>query len=67
VSLSTGIKMGDLVAVKTIKGEAVAIGKSSDTTEKIVKAGSGIVAVVERVLMERSRYPPMWKKRQPGE
>ncbi len=63
VSVHTGIKKGDLVAVKTMKGEAVAIAKSSETTDRIAKAGSGIVASVERVLMERGRYPQMWKKR----
>jgi len=63
VSLHTGIKKGDLVAIKTLKGEAVAIAKSTETTDRIAKAGSGIVAMVERVLMERGRYPQMWKKR----
>lgn len=62
VRLNTGIKNGDLSLIKTLKGEAVALAKSNDTSERIAKAKSGIVATSERVLMVRGRYPQMWKK-----
>ncbi|MFW9908603.1 MAG: RNA-guided pseudouridylation complex pseudouridine synthase subunit Cbf5 [Candidatus Thorarchaeota archaeon] len=61
VRLHSDIKKDDLVALKTLKGEAIALVKSSDTTDRIAKAKSGIVAVTERVIMERDRYPSMWK------
>ncbi|MFX1561487.1 MAG: RNA-guided pseudouridylation complex pseudouridine synthase subunit Cbf5 [Promethearchaeota archaeon] len=64
VSLSSGMKKDDLVVLKTLKGEAIAIAKCADTSDRIAKAKSGIVAVTDRVLMERGRYPSMWKKKQ---
>ena len=63
VSLHSGIKKGDLVALKTQKGEAIALMRSEDTSDRIAKAKTGIVANTERVLMERGRYPSMWKKK----
>ncbi|MGD9395971.1 MAG: RNA-guided pseudouridylation complex pseudouridine synthase subunit Cbf5 [Candidatus Thorarchaeota archaeon] len=64
VSLSSGMKKDDMVVLKTLKGEVVAIAKCADTSDRIAKVKSGIVAVTERVLMERGRYPSMWKKKQ---
>jgi H/ACA ribonucleoprotein complex subunit 4 len=61
-ALSSGIKRGDLVLLKTMKGEAVCLAKSNELSERIAKANSGIIAISERVLMERGRYPQMWKK-----
>ena len=63
VALSSGLNKGDLVLVKTLKDEAVALATCTENGEKIVKAKSGIIANSERVLMERGRYPQMWKKR----
>lgn len=62
ISLNTGIVKGDLILIKTMKGEAVALAKSNEISERIAKAKSGIVATSERVLMVRGRYPQMWKK-----
>jgi H/ACA ribonucleoprotein complex subunit 4 len=62
VALQTGIKKGDLTAILTQKGEAVALAKSLDTSERIASMNSGLVAESQRVLMERGRYPSMWKK-----
>ncbi len=63
VSLSSDLKKGDMVVLKTLKGEVVAIATSNDTSDRIAKAKSGIVAKSERVLMERGRYPSLWKKK----
>ena len=63
VSLSGGLKKGDIVALKTLKGEAISLAKCNDTSDRIAKQNSGIVAESERVFMERGRYPSMWKKR----
>ncbi|MFW9809858.1 MAG: RNA-guided pseudouridylation complex pseudouridine synthase subunit Cbf5 [Candidatus Thorarchaeota archaeon] len=63
VSLNSDIRKGDMLVLKTLKGEAVAVAKSTDTSDRIAKAKSGIVAKSERVLMERGRYPSLWKKK----
>ncbi|MHA1769947.1 MAG: RNA-guided pseudouridylation complex pseudouridine synthase subunit Cbf5 [Candidatus Thorarchaeota archaeon] len=63
VNLTSGIKRGDLVVLKTLKGEAIAIARATESSERIAKLNSGIVGKTERVLMERGRYPPMWKKK----
>ncbi len=63
VSLDSGIRKDELVVLGTMKGEAIAIAKSAKTSDMIAKSKSGIVAITERVLMERGRYPQMWKKR----
>lgn len=62
VELSSGLKRGDLVALKSLKGEAIALATCTETSESISKAKSGIIANSERVLMVRGRYPQMWKK-----
>ncbi|MBY8998557.1 MAG: RNA-guided pseudouridylation complex pseudouridine synthase subunit Cbf5 [Candidatus Thorarchaeota archaeon] len=67
VSLSSDMKKGEMVILKTLKGEAVAVATCADTSDRIAKAKSGIVAISERVLMERGRYPSMWKKKPPEE
>ncbi len=64
VSIESGIKKGDLFALKTLKGEAIALMQSEDTSERIAKASTGIVGRTERVIMERGRYPSMWKKKE---
>lgn len=63
VNLTTGIMKGDLLALLTLKGEAIGIAHSNFTSDQIAKAKSGIVAVTERIFMERGRYPTLWKKR----
>jgi len=67
ISFSTGMTKGDVVVLNTMKGEAIAIAKSVGTSDTLAKAKSGIVAITDRVLMERGRYPKMWKKRQSEE
>jgi H/ACA ribonucleoprotein complex subunit 4 len=62
VKLHSGVKSGDMVVIQTLKGEAVALAKSNETSDRISKLNSGIIAHVEKVLMERGRYPKMWKK-----
>ncbi len=63
VSLSSGMKKDDLVVLNSLKGEVIAVAKCADTSDRIAKAKTGIMAITERVLMERGRYPSMWKKR----
>ena len=61
LSVETGISKGSLVAVLTLKGEAVALCKSSVSTDEVMRMEHGVVAEVERVLMPRGTYPKCWK------
>ncbi len=62
--LSTGIQPDDLVAIRTLKGEVVCISTAKMNSDLITKSKSGIVAVTDRVLMERGRYPRMWQSKE---
>ncbi len=62
LQLTSDVKKGRLVVIKTLKGEAVALARSLLGADQILKAKSGLVAKTERVLMERGRYPPMWRR-----
>jgi H/ACA ribonucleoprotein complex subunit 4 len=61
LSLEADVKRGDAVAVFTQKGEAVAWAKALAGTEEILAMEHGLVAQVQRVLMERETYPKMWR------
>jgi len=65
VRLSSDIKKDDLLMMTTLKGELVAVGRAEESSETILKASSGIMVSTQRVLMERGRYPSLWKKRTP--
>ncbi|ADC65321.1 rRNA pseudouridine synthase [Ferroglobus placidus DSM 10642] len=57
------VKKGERVAIFTLKQELVAIGRSNYDAEDILKIRGGIVAEIERVIMERGTYPSYWKKK----
>jgi len=61
LSLETGIKPNDAVAVFTQKDEAVALAKTLASTEEILRMEHGLVAKTQRVLMLRGVYPKMWR------
>jgi len=61
LSLETGILSGSMVAVLTLKGEAVALAKAVASAEEIMNMEHGVVAKIERVLMPRGTYPKCWK------
>ena len=61
LSLETGISKDSMVAIFTLKGEAVALAKALASTEEIFKMEHGVVAKTERVLMMRGTYPKCWK------
>lgn len=63
VSLETGIKKGDNIAIFTLKGEVVALAKALASTTEILKMKHGFVARIRRVLMPRGAYPKMWKRK----
>ncbi|MFZ3059535.1 MAG: RNA-guided pseudouridylation complex pseudouridine synthase subunit Cbf5 [Candidatus Methanoperedens sp.] len=61
LAVETGIERGDLVAIFTLKGEAVSFGRAQMKSNEILKAATGIVATTDRVLMEIGTYPKGWK------
>jgi len=61
LTVESGIEKGDIVAVFTLKGEAVSFGKAQMKSMEILKAATGIVAATDRVLMEPGTYPKGWK------
>jgi H/ACA ribonucleoprotein complex subunit 4 len=57
---STGINVNDLVAVLTLKGEAVAMMNAEMSSGKIQAESHGIAASPVRVIMPRGVYPKSW-------
>jgi H/ACA ribonucleoprotein complex subunit 4 len=64
LSLESGIKIGDTVAVFTQKGEAVTIAEAAVSSENMLKMDHGFVAKTKRVMMPRGMYPKMWRSTQ---
>lgn len=61
LSLEGNIKEGSLIAVFSLKFEAVALARALISSEQIVDMTHGVVAKPERVLMPRGTYPKCWK------
>ncbi|RLF97048.1 RNA-guided pseudouridylation complex pseudouridine synthase subunit Cbf5, partial [Thermococci archaeon] len=60
VKLSPKIKEGDVVAIFTLKGELVALGKSLKSSKEIFEARRGLMIRNWKVLMEPGTYPRFW-------
>mgnify|MGYP001773029547 CR=1 FL=1 len=60
--LSNKIEKTSRVAVMTLKGELVAVGKALMSSEDIMKADKGIAVEIERAVMDPNVYPRTWKK-----
>jgi H/ACA ribonucleoprotein complex subunit 4 len=63
LSLETGIQKDSIVAVLSLKGEAVALAKAMASSEEALNMEHGVVAKTMRVLMPRGTYPKCWKSR----
>jgi len=61
VMVTSDVEQDGIVAIYTLKGEVVAIGKSLMNAERLSKTESGIVVKTLRVLMEPGIYPARWK------
>jgi H/ACA ribonucleoprotein complex subunit 4 len=61
VKLDSSIEKTKPIAMFTLKGEAVALGRALMTTREVLDQERGVVAKTERVLMDRGTYPAMWK------
>ncbi len=62
LEIDSDIKKDDLVLIKTLKDEAVAIARSDCSTEEIVAKEKGLCATLEKVIMKKDIYPSFWKK-----
>jgi H/ACA ribonucleoprotein complex subunit 4 len=61
ISLDNDVRTDQMVAVLTLKKEAVALGRALFSTQQIMEMEHGVVARTERVLMTRGTYPRRWK------
>lgn len=57
---SDGIELGELVALVSTKGEAIAVAFAQMTTPQLATVEYGVAAKVKRVVMERNTYPKRW-------
>jgi H/ACA ribonucleoprotein complex subunit 4 len=61
VKLDSAIDRNKPVALLTLKGEAVALGRALMATREMLDQEKGVAVKTERVLMERGTYPSLWK------
>jgi H/ACA ribonucleoprotein complex subunit 4 len=50
-----------MVAVMSLKGEAVALAKALTNSDECLNMEHGVVAKTMRVLMPRGTYPKRWR------
>lgn len=63
-ALDDSIKKGDLVALMTNAGEVVGLAHPVMPAADLMKADAGMVARLERILMEPGRYKKHWTKKE---
>ncbi len=61
VKLDSLIERNKLVAVFTLKGEGVALGRALMASREMLDQEKGVAVKTERVIMERGTYPALWK------
>ncbi len=61
LSFEDNLRKDSLVAVLTLKGEVIALGKAMVSAEEALDMAHGLVATTERVIMPRGTYPKSWK------
>jgi H/ACA ribonucleoprotein complex subunit 4 len=62
VKLDSAIERSKLVAVFTLKGEAVALGRALMTSREMLDQEKGAAVKTQRVIMERGTYPALWRR-----
>lgn len=62
VKLDSAIERNKPVALFTLKGEAVALGRAFMASREMLDQERGVAVKTVRVLMERGTYPQLWKK-----
>lgn len=58
------IARGSTVALMTLKGELIGLGKALMASEEVGKADHGLAVKPFRIIIERGRYPRMWKSKE---
>jgi H/ACA ribonucleoprotein complex subunit 4 len=62
VEIDDDIKVGELAAVVSLKGEGVALVRMTVPSAQVIEKDTGMCASPERVLMNKGTYPSIWKK-----
>jgi H/ACA ribonucleoprotein complex subunit 4 len=62
VEIDDDMKIGEIAAVLSLKGEGVALVKMQVSSEQVIEKDTGICGSLERVLMNKGTYPSIWKK-----
>ena len=57
---SSDIENGEEVVLMTTKGEAIAVGTATMTSQQIFSVDHGIAAKIKRVIMDKNTYPRCW-------
>jgi len=60
VRFETGINVRDVVGFFSLKGEIIALGRATMSSEDITRNEHGIAANTERVVMDLNKYPRTW-------
>lgn len=60
VKLSDNIKMNDLIVIKSIKGEAIALASALLTSKDIMEKKNGVCCSLRSVIMIPGTYPKGW-------
>jgi tRNA pseudouridine55 synthase len=61
LSISSGVRKDDTVALMSAKQELVAIGKALLSTDEVHSLHHGLASTTERVVMKAGTYPKLWK------
>ena len=64
LQISPNLKKGDIVAIYTQKGEAVALAESTMSEEEIRDATKGYAFETRRIIMAPNTYPKKWRRKQ---
>ncbi|MEM0469111.1 MAG: RNA-guided pseudouridylation complex pseudouridine synthase subunit Cbf5 [Pyrobaculum sp.] len=62
VKFETPFTKGEIVALFTLKNELIGIGRALVDSGEVIKMEKGLVARIDRVIMKKNTYPPMWKR-----
>jgi H/ACA ribonucleoprotein complex subunit 4 len=63
LQISCNLKKGDIVAIYTQKGEAVALAESTMSEEEIRDATKGYAFETKRIIMAPNTYPKKWRRK----
>jgi H/ACA ribonucleoprotein complex subunit 4 len=61
LSLDSNVAAGSMIAVLTLKNEAVCLGRAVVDANQVLNMEHGVVGKITRVLMPRGTYPRRWK------